>query len=62
MPDKVRQHVTPREAEARFTVASKSIGEHLRIKLAGVVGQPLPQKMTALLAELQRRVDQKSFR
>ena len=63
MPDKARRTVIPREAEARFTVASKSIGEHLRVKLAGVVGEPLPQKMTALLAELQRRAeDQRSVR
>lgn len=37
-------------------------GEHLRVKLAGVVGEPLPQKMTMLLAELRRRTDRKSIR
>ncbi|MCQ4188576.1 hypothetical protein [Methylocystis suflitae] len=62
MPDDARRTVIPREAEDRFAVASESIGEHLRVKLAGVVGQPLPQKMTALLAELRRRTDQKSIR
>lgn len=62
MPDDARRTVIPREAEARFTVASESIGEHLRVKLAGVVGEPLPQKMTTLLAELRRLVDQRSVR
>lgn len=62
MPDDARRTVIPREAEERFTVGSASIGEHLRVKLAGVVGESLPQKMTMLLAELRRRVDQRSIR
>lgn len=53
MPDKAldRWRNAARETEQRSAVA-KVIGLHLQVTFAGVVREPLPERMSALLSEL----------
>lgn len=56
-PDRWRYAVA-RESEQRSAVAG-AIGEYLQYQFAGIVIEPLPERMTALVDELRRRRDQR---
>ena len=51
--DDGRDAVT-REAEEQSAATLETIGKHLQFRLAGIVTQPLPEKMAVLLGELKQ--------